>query len=276
MLESLDLTKTLTEEEYERRLQPLQLELVLQQRQLAERGIPVVIVFEGMDAAGKGGAIRRLTTKWDPRGYSVYPIGPPDAHELSYHYLRRFWDRLPSYGRIVIFDRSWYGRVLVERVEELTPEARWREGFEEICEFERMLVNDGTILLKFWLHISQNEQLKRFKAREDDPYKRWKITKEDWRNREKWGPYVAAAEEMIARTSPGYSPWIVVPAEDKRFARILVLESVRDALAVALERCSLGNERLAPVDPKRAAGARSVFEAAPAQPPPPKKSGKKK
>lgn len=272
MLESLDLTRSLGEEEYESRLQPLQLDLVLQQRQLAERGIPVLLVFEGMDAAGKGGVIRRLTTKWDPRGFVVHPIGPPDVHELRYHYLRRFWDRLPSYGRIALFDRSWYGRVLVERVEDLTPEARWRQAYEEICEFERQLVNDGTVLLKFWMHISKKEQLKRFKAREDDPYKRWKITKEDWRNREKWEPYVTAAEEMLARTSTPFAPWTVIPAEDKRFARIMVLESVRDALSVALERGSLGNENLAPVPSgKKATGARSVFEAEPS----PNKQGKR-
>ena len=201
MLESLDLTQSLSTEEYEERLKPLQLDLVLAQRRLAERGIAVVIVFEGMDAAGKGGAIKRLTTKLDPRGYEVLPIGPPTEEELRHHYLWRFWTQLPSYGRLTIFDRSWYGRVLVERVEGITPKARWQQAYSEIVEFERSLVDDEYIVLKFWLHISEKEQLRRFKAREEDPYRRWKITKEDWRNRDKWDDYVAAAEDMFEYTS---------------------------------------------------------------------------
>ncbi len=266
MLESLDMSQSLNPEEYEEQLKQLQLDLVLAQRRLAERGVAVIVVFEGMDAAGKGGAIKRLTTKLDPRGYEVIPIGPPTDDELRHHYLWRFWAKIPSYGRITIFDRSWYGRVLVERVEGITPKARCDQAYGEIVDFERALAADEYVVLKFWLHITEKEQLRRFKAREEDPYRRWKITKEDWRNREKWDDYVAAAEEMIARTSTPAVPWTVVPAEDKLFARIMVLRTVRDAVCEALDRRSLGNEQLAalPKDmAKRATGARSVFEVPP-------------
>jgi polyphosphate kinase 2 (PPK2 family) len=272
VLESLDLTQSLATEEYEERLKPLQLDLVLAQRRLAERGVAVVIVFEGMDAAGKGGAIKRLTTKLDPRGYEVLPIGPPTEEELRHHYLWRFWTQLPSYGRLTIFDRSWYGRVLVERVEGITPKARWQQAYAEIVEFERMLADDEYIVLKFWLHISDREQLRRFKAREEDPYRRWKITKEDWRNRDKWDEYVAAAEDMFAYTSTPEVPWTVVPAENKPFARIMVLETVRDTVCKVLEGREVGNEELAALPKKaakRAPGARSVFEL-----PPPSLRGK--
>lgn len=260
MLDALDMSLALDRESYETELRELQLGLVRAQRRLVERKIPVVIVFEGMDAAGKGGAIKRLTAKLDPRGYAVHPIGPPDAHECSYHYLRRFWLRLPSYGRIAIFDRSWYGRVLVERVEKLTPAKDWKRAYAEICEFERQLVDDDTVLLKFWLHITPQEQLKRFKARQDDPYRRWKITKEDWRNREKWDEYVAAAEEMFAKTSTPYAPWSVIPANDKLYARVQVLRTTLAAIEVALERKGFGHAK----DGCRTAhpsGARSTIEA---------------
>jgi polyphosphate kinase 2 (PPK2 family) len=266
MLESLDLSQSLSTEEYEERLKALQLDLVLAQRRLAERGIAVVIVFEGMDAAGKGGAIKRLTTKLDPRGYEVLPIGPPTEEELHHHYLWRFWTKLPSYGRLTIFDRSWYGRVLVERVEGITPKARWQQAYNEIVEFERALVDDEYIVLKFWLHISEKEQLRRFKAREEDPYRRWKITKEDWRNRDKWDDYVAAAEAMFEHTSTPEVPWTIVPAEDKQYARIMVVKTVRDTVCQVLEGREVGNAELAAVPKKaakRAPGARSVFELPP-------------
>jgi polyphosphate kinase 2 (PPK2 family) len=211
-----------------------------------------------MDAAGKGGAIKRLTAKLDPRGFEVHPIGPPDAHECAFHYLRRFWVRLPSYGRIGIFDRSWYGRVLVERVEKLTPKKAWKRAFDEINDFERAIIDDDTVLMKFWLHITAEEQLARFKAREDDPYKRWKITKDDWRNREKWDAYVEAAEEMLAKTSTPYAPWNVVPANDKLYARVLVLQAVIKALEAALDRREFGHDGCG-VQPVPA-GARSIFE----------------
>jgi polyphosphate kinase 2 (PPK2 family) len=266
LLDSLDLAQSLTTEEYEEQLKTLQLDLVLAQRRLAERGVAVVIVFEGMDAAGKGGAIKRLTTRLDPRGYEVIPIGPPTEDELRHHYLWRFWSKLPAYGRLTIFDRSWYGRVLVERIEGITPKARWQQAYAEINEFERMLVDDEYCVLKFWLHISAKEQLRRFKAREADPYRRWKMTKEDWRNRDKWDAYVGAAEEMLERTSTPQVPWTVVPAENKPFARIMVLRTVRDTIGTMLDGREVGNEELAALPKKaakRASGARSVFELPP-------------
>lgn len=265
MLDTLDLSQKLSVEDYEAQLQPLQLDLVLAQRRLAERGISLVCVFEGMDAAGKGGAIKRLTTKLDPRGYQVHPIGPPTDEELSHHYLWRFWEKLPAYGRMAIFDRSWYGRVLVERIEKITPERRWRGAYDEIVDFERMLIADEYLLLKFWLHVSQDEQMRRFKARENDPYKRWKMTEEDWRNRDKWDDYVAAAEEMFERTSVDHAPWVVVAGDNKPFARIKVLQTVRDAVCQRLDG-SGGHKVLAPLPKKaqaNASGARSIFEGVP-------------
>lgn len=260
MLESLDMTLKLDPAVYEESLRDLQLALVRAQRKVVERRVPVVIVFEGMDAAGKGGAIKRLTAKLDPRGYAVYPIGPPDSHEASYHYLRRFWVRLPSYGRISVFDRSWYGRVLVERVEKLTPAKDWKRAYTEINEFERQLVDDDTVLVKFWLHITPDEQLRRFKARQADPYRRWKITKEDWRNREKWDQYVKAAEEMIARTSTNYAPWTVIPANDKLYARVQVLKTTLETLNASLERKGFGHAARGSAKVP-ASGARSIIEA---------------
>ncbi len=241
MLSSLDMTKSLDKGTYDATLKELQLELVRAQRKIVEKRIPVLIVFEGMDAAGKGGAIKRMTAKLDPRGFEVHPIGPPDAHECRFHYLRRFWVRVPSYGRIGVLDRSWYGRVLVERVEALCPKKAWQRAYEEINEFERQLIDDDTVLLKFWLHITEDEQLARFEARQKDPYKRWKITKDDWRNREKWNDYVEAAEEMLARTSTAAAPWTVVPANDKYYARVLVLKATLAALNAAIDRKAFGH-----------------------------------
>ena len=270
MLESLDLTSALPRDVYDDRLKELQLTLVRQQRRLVERRIAAVIVFEGMDAAGKGGAIKRLTAKLDPRGYEVHPIGPPDPSELAHHHLWRFWTRTPAAGRIGIFDRSWYGRVLVERVEELASKEQWKHAYDQFNDFERGLTEEGIVLLKFWLHISPDEQLRRFKAREEDPYRRWKITKEDWRDREHWDAYVTAAEEMFARTSTPRAPWSVIPAEDKAFARITVLQAVSDAFEHAIADKHFGKPQqagrhaasAAAGDAPRAgaSGARSVIE----------------
>jgi polyphosphate kinase 2 (PPK2 family) len=259
MLTSLDMTRSLDQADYDSQLKELQLKLVVAQRRIVDRRIPVILVFEGMDASGKGGCIKRLTAKLDPRGYEVHPIGPPDAHECRYHYLRRFWVRLPSYGRISVLDRSWYGRVLVERIEKLTPKAAWQRAYDEINQFERQVTDDDTVLLKFWLHITKAEQLARFEARQADPYKRWKITDEDWRNRERWDNYVDAAEDMIARTSTPYAPWTVVPANNKLYARILVLGATLAAIEAALERKGYGhggpNCEAGPMS-----GARSIIE----------------
>jgi AMP-polyphosphate phosphotransferase len=265
MLESLDMTKSITRDSYEMRVQELQLALVRAQRRLIERQIPVVITFEGIDASGKGGAIKRIIAKLDPRGYEVHPIGPPDPHELQYQYLRRFWVQLPAYGRIGIFDRSWYGRVLVERVEKLATKDQWKRAYDEINNFERMLVDDGMVLFKFWIHISAQEQLRRFKQRENDPYKRWKITKDDWRNRDKWDAYIEAAEEMFARTSTPVAPWFVIPGEDKLYARVQVLETVvagiEKALALPAQHRVKEQEKAAGNGAGKAKrGARSILE----------------
>jgi AMP-polyphosphate phosphotransferase len=189
-------------------------------------GPPVLVVFEGWDAAGKGGAIKRLTGAMDPRHYRVAQFAAPTPDELRHHWLHRFWLPLPGRGGMAVYDRTWYGRVLVERIEDLTPEVDWRRGYQEIREFERQLTDDGTILVKFWLHISDEEQLKRFERRRDDPLKSWKLTSEDWRNREKRAEYTAAVEEMVAETDSGNAPWDLIPADSKRWARVAVLETV--------------------------------------------------
>ncbi|MGM0552516.1 MAG: polyphosphate:AMP phosphotransferase [Pseudomonadota bacterium] len=195
---------------------------------------PVVVVFEGSDAGGKGGAIRRLIEALDARLYQVIPVAAPSDEEAAHHYLWRFWRRVPRDGYWTIFDRSWYGRVLVERVEGLAPEAEWRRAYHEINNFEAQLAEHGVTLLKFWLSIDPDEQLRRFEARKETPYKKHKITDEDWRNREHWDDYKAAVNEMVIRTSTEYAPWHIIPANDKRYARIAVMRIVSDTLAQAL------------------------------------------
>ena len=195
----------------------------------------VVLVFEGPDAAGKGGAIRRLTVRLDPRGVHVWPIGPPDEHERGRHHLYRFWRRLPAPGAIAIFDRSWYGRVLVERVEKLTPKADWRRAFREIETFEKLLTDDGVTLIKVFISITRREQLRRFRERALVPYKRWKVTEADLRAHRLWSQYEKARHEMIARTSTRFAPWRVVAGDDKQAARIEVLNVVASALSKGLD-----------------------------------------
>ena len=189
-----------------------------------------IVVFEGFDASGKGGAIRRLVESIDPRGFHVHPIGPPLPDEQGKHYLYRFWARLPAPGTIAIFDRSWYGRVLVERVDELTPKARWKAGYKEIREFERMLLDDGVDLVKIFLAIDKREQLKRFEDRLKDPYKQWKLTDSDVEARKKWRQYVRAADDAFEETHSERAPWYLIPANDKRFARLEVLRVVTKQL----------------------------------------------
>jgi len=236
MLKQVDLSLTIDHDKYEKELSDLQLRLLMQQQQIRKAGLPVIIMYEGWDASGKGGSILRITEKLDPRGYHVWPISAPNEVERQYHYLWRFWTRLPARGEIVIFDRSWYGRVLVERVEKLTPKETWKRAYRELRDFERMLVDEGTVLIKFWLQISKEEQLKRFKERENDPYKSWKIGPEDWRNREKWDEYVEAAEEMFTETDTPDAPWHIVPAEHKHYARIETARIVADRLEKALKK----------------------------------------
>ncbi|MEM7568318.1 MAG: polyphosphate kinase [Pseudomonadota bacterium] len=212
-----------SKEDYEDQLKDLQKQLLIAHNHVMAQKRRAIIVFEGWDAAGKGGAIKRLTARWDPRGYKVWPIAAPDAHERARHYLYRFWKRLPGDGEIAIFDRSWYGRVLVERVEGFCDEAAWSRAYQEICEFERTLVDNGSRIIKFFLDVSPEEQAERFLARVDVPYKRWKITAEDFRNRSKRGLYAQATQDMLQKTHTQHAPWIVIPAEQKRFARIAVL-----------------------------------------------------
>jgi AMP-polyphosphate phosphotransferase len=234
MLDTIDLSLSLSKAEYNQQLEPLQIHLHQLQVTARDHHLPVIIVYEGWDAAGKGGNIRRLTAQLDPRFFTVHAIGKPTDEELAHHYLWRFWTRLPPRGNMVIFDRSWYGRVLVERVEGFATEAEWRRAYDEINDFERLLHDDGALLLKFWLHISPEEQLHRFESRLADPQKRWKMTDEDWRNRDKWPQYETAIDEMLERTSASI-PWHVVEANDKRWARIKVLRTVVDALHTRLE-----------------------------------------
>jgi len=234
-LNELDLDAALDRDAYEKQKRDLQLRLLRMQARLRdERCLPLVIVFEGVDAAGKGGAIRRLTGRLDPRGYRVHPIAAPDEIERRHHYLWRFYQRMPARGEVAIFDRSWYGRVLVERVEKFCTKAEWQRAFDEIAAFEQTHTASGAVLVKFWLQVSKKEQLKRFRAREEDPFKEYKITDDDWRNRDKWKQYAVAANEMFARTHTAMAPWTLVASDDKLFARIRVLETVVQRLEAAL------------------------------------------
>lgn len=230
VLSGIDLSKSLTEEEYKTRLKKLQKRLAELHSELYRLRIPVVIGFEGWDAGGKGGAIKRLTSNLDPRGYRVNPTAAPNDIEKVHHYLWRFWNSVPKAGHIAIFDRTWYGRVMVERIEGFCSEAEWRRAYQEINEMESHMANAGAVVLKFWLHIDKDEQERRFKERQANPAKQWKITDEDWRNREKWDQYEEAVNEMLEKTSTEDAPWIVVEGNSKYYARIKVMETVADAL----------------------------------------------
>ena len=233
-LDHVDLSLSLTAEEYAGRLKEAQTRLRELEHEIYRRRMPVVIAYEGWDAAGKGGNIRRLTQNLDPRGYEVVPIAAPNDIEKAHHYLWRFWAQLPKAGHIAIFDRTWYGRVLVERVEGFCTEAQWRRAYREINAMEQQLVHFGTVLFKFWLHIDPDEQLRRFQERQEDAHKQWKITEEDWRNRSKLDQYRDAVEEMLYRTSTPYAPWTIVESNCKWYARVKVLETVCEAIQQAL------------------------------------------
>lgn len=235
ILKKTDLTKSYTRPEYKPILQNLQEELRNLQVEIYNHKIPIAIVFEGWDAAGKGGCIIRLAESFNPRGYIVEPIGPPNDWEKMHHYLWRFYTRFPRKGHITIFDRSWYGRVLVERVEGFCSESEWQRAYHEINVMEDELTREGTILIKFWLHIDKDEQLRRFEERQNTPEKNWKITEEDWRNREKWDQYERAVNAMIRRTTTIQAPWTIIPANNKYYARIAVLETVRSAMQKRLK-----------------------------------------
>jgi polyphosphate kinase 2 (PPK2 family) len=225
-LADVDLSQRLGRADYERELEALQLELTKIQQAYLFQGLSGVLVFEGWDAAGKGGTIRRISAALDPRSFKVWPIGAPRQYYLDRHFLLRFMERLPPRGAITAFDRSWYGRVLVERVEDLTPEDRWRAAYDEINDFERMVTNDGIRLVKLFFHISADEQLGRFEKRLRDPLKRWKLSYEDFRNRGRWDAYASAIDEMFERTSTASAPWTVVPANDKKYARIAAIREI--------------------------------------------------
>ncbi len=236
VLRSADLSQKLEDESYSERLRAAQLRLNELLYDCVDRDRSAVIVFEGWDASGKGGAIRRLTTELDPRYYAVHSIAAPRGEEKERHYLWRFWQRVPPSGHWAVFDRSWYGRVLVERVEGFATEAEWRRAYDEIRHFERALFEHGAVVLKFWMHVSPDEQLRRFQERQEVEYKNYKITEEDWRNREKWPAYEAAVEEMVQRTSLSFAPWVVVPGNDKNYSRVTVLETIVRHIEEGLSR----------------------------------------
>ncbi|TVR45482.1 MAG: UDP-galactose-lipid carrier transferase [Planctomycetota bacterium] len=229
-LAGADLSLRLKKKAYRKRLKHAQHQLFTGNRRCFELGVPVIIVFEGWDAAGKGSVIKRINEHLDPRGFHVYPTGAPNSDEKAHHYLRRFWLRLPSAGHIAVFDRSWYGRVLVERVEAFASDNEWQRAYDEINNFESLLVHSGTIIRKYFLHIDAQTQLERFDARKDNPLKSWKLTPEDWRNRDKWACYESATEDMLARTHHAHAPWMVVPSTCKRHARVQVVEDLAQTL----------------------------------------------
>jgi polyphosphate:AMP phosphotransferase len=236
ILSSLDMTQTVEGKDYNQQIQEQRGRLSQLHRKAKERGVSTVLVFEGWDAAGKGGTIRRMTNALNARDYQVIPVAAPTEEERAQHYLWRFWRHLSRAGRVTIFDRSWYGRVLVERVEGFCTDEAWRRAYGEINDFEEQIVQSGTVLCKFWLHITAEEQLARFNQRGEIEYKKWKLTDEDWRNRDKWPDYEAAVNDMVEKTSTGLAPWTLVEANSKPFARVKVLRTVCDALEATLKK----------------------------------------
>ena len=235
-LDEVSLDKKIGEDTYKEELKQLQSKLSALHYRLYRKKIPVIIVYEGWDAAGKGGNIKRIAEALDPRGYEVHPIASPEPHEKARHYLWRFWTRLPKTGHIAIFDRSWYGRVMVERLEGFCSTNDWQRAYNEINEFEKELSQWGAVIIKFWVQIDKDTQLERFTDRQNTPEKQWKITEEDWRNREKWDDYEVAVNEMLQKTSTTYAPWHILESVDKRYARIEALKIVIRALEEALDQ----------------------------------------
>jgi AMP-polyphosphate phosphotransferase len=233
VLDELDQNRSIDQEEYRTKVKEYQLRLLNLQRALMETKHNLIVVVEGPDAAGKGGAIRRLVEKLDPRTFRVYSVVKPTQEEYQYHYLWRFWNKLPPHGQITIFDRSWYGRVLVERVEGFATTVEWKRAYREINEFERLLAEDGSLIVKVYFHITKDEQLERFRRREADPLKHWKITEEDWRNRRKWAEHNESAEAMFEQTWTHYAPWTVIEANYKWYARLKFLRTTTRALESA-------------------------------------------
>lgn len=233
-LEEVNLNKVLDEEKYKRILKEKQKKLSILHNRLYHEKIPAVIVYEGWDAAGKGGNIKRISEALDPRGYEVIPIAAPNKFEFDHHYLWRFWKQLPKTGHFSIYDRSWYGRVMVERIEGFCTDEEWKRAYQEINEFEKELHDWGAVIVKFWIHISPEEQLARFTDRMNTPEKQWKITDEDWRNREKWPEYEKVVNDMIQYTSTDFAPWTIIEGNDKRFARLKAITTLIDTIESAL------------------------------------------
>ena len=240
--------------DYERRLQSMQSTMQAIQQAYLGTHERAVVVLEGWDTAGKGGIVRRLGWALDPRSFKVYPIAAPLPQEQGRHYLQRFWERLPVPGQIVVFDRSWYGRVLVERVEGLAHKREWRRAYDEINEFERMMIADGMRIAKFFLHITPAEQVRRFKDRLSNPLKRWKLSYEDFRNRSRWADYERAIEDMLEKTSARQAPWFLIPANDKPYGRLAVFTILIDLLGKGLRL------QPRPLDPPIAELARELFD----------------
>ena len=235
-LKDVDLNQTISDEDYKKELKELQARLSELHNILYRKKIPVILCYEGWDAGGKGGNIRRVAYPLDPRGFDVRPIASPEPHELNRQFLWRFWTRLPRSGHICIFDRTWYGRVMVERLEGFCTEKDWKRAYNEMNEFERQLTDWGAVVLKFWIHIDQETQLARFTDRQNTPEKQWKITDEDWRNREKWPQYEVAVDEMLQKTSTENAPWFIIESNDKKYARIKALRIIVKELEKACEK----------------------------------------
>jgi polyphosphate kinase 2 (PPK2 family) len=235
MLEKIDLTRELPKTEYKDRIPPLQRRLYDLEKSCWDAKIPSIIVFEGWDAAGKGTSISLLTSRLDPRGFKLHPIREARTFEKHLPWLWRFWQKIPNYGEMAIFDRSWYGRTLVERVEGFTPEEEWRKAYRDIVDFERTLADDGYIIIKFFLHISQEEQKRRFKALEKDPLTAWHVQPEDWEHHRKYDQYLVAIEEMLERTETEWGPWTIVEATDRRWARVKIFETIIQRLEESLK-----------------------------------------
>ena len=236
MLEEVDLTKTLDKKEYKKLMPALRNRLYALQKAAWDAKIPVVILFEGWDASGKGTSIQTLTARLDPRGFKLYPIRAARTYEQKRPWLWRFWLKLPGRGEWAMFDRSWYGRVLVERVDNLTPEPEWRRAYRDIADFERALADDGYLIIKFWLHISKPEQKRRFKKLVQDPLTAWQVTAEDWEHHSKYDDYLLAVEEMLERTNTEWGPWTIVEATDRYWTHTRILRTIMAALEERLSQ----------------------------------------
>ena len=261
MLENIDLTKKLDRDTYKQRMGDLSDRLYYVQRKTWEAGIPVIILFEGWDAAGKGTTIHKLTDPIDPRGYKIYPIRASRTYEKKRPWLWRFWLKIPARGEWAIFDRSWYGRVLVERMLHLVPKDEWQHAYRDILDFERTLADDGTLMIKIFLHISKKEQGKRFHKLERDPLNAWRVTDEDWKNHKQYQKWLLLYEEMLERTDSEWAPWTIVEATDKRFTRVKVYQTIIDALEERLGiHIQPGAEPPAEVEPPESSNHLEIIE----------------